>query len=81
MLGAGIIEPSFSEWSNLIVMIKKPNGKYRFCLDLRKINSISKEDAYPLPNMNSILDKLRSAKYTNRLQSGYRLLLSDSAGK
>lgn len=67
MLEAGIIEPSFSEWSNPIVMVKKPNGKYRFCLDFRKVNSVSKRDAYPLPNMNGILDKLRSAKYISTL--------------
>lgn len=32
------------------------------CLDFHKVNSVSKKDAYPLPNMN-VLDKLRSAKY------------------
>ena len=56
MLAAGIIEPSYSEWSNPIVMIKKPNGKYRFCLDFRKVNNVSKKDAYLLPNINGILD-------------------------
>lgn len=63
ILEAGIIEPSKSEWSTSIVMIKKPNGNYRFCLDSRKLNSVSKKDAYPLPYMNSILDKLTSAQY------------------
>jgi len=42
MLEAGIIEPSYSEWSNSIVMVKKSNGKYRFCLDFRKIKLIKK---------------------------------------
>jgi len=67
MLAADIIEPSYSEWSNPIVMVKKPNGKYRFCLDFRKVNSVSKKDAYPLPNMNGILDKLRSARYISTI--------------
>lgn len=49
MLQAEIIEPSISEWSNSIVMVKKPNGKYRFCLDFRKVNSVSKKDPYSLP--------------------------------
>jgi len=67
MLKAGIIEPSYSEWSNPIVMVRKPNGKYRFCLDFRKVNSLSKKDAYPLPNMNGILDKLRAARYISTI--------------
>ncbi|KMQ83753.1 reverse ribonuclease integrase, partial [Lasius niger] len=67
MLGAGIIEPSNSEWSSPIVMIKKPNGTYRFCLDFRKLNAVSKKDAYPLPYMNAILDKLRSARYISTI--------------
>lgn len=67
MLAAGFIEPSFSEWSNPLVMVKKANGKYRFCLDFRKVNSISRKDAYPLPNMTGILDKLRSAHYISTI--------------
>jgi len=67
MLATGIIEPSKSEWSSPIVMIKKPNGSYRFCLDFRKLNSVSKKDAYPLPYMNAILDKLRAAHYISTI--------------
>jgi len=64
MLAADIIEPSYYEWSNPIVIgVKKPKGKYRFCLDFRKVNGVSKKDTYPLPHMNGILDKLRSARY------------------
>ena len=48
ILAVEIIEPSFSEWSNPIVMMKKSNGKYRFYLDFRKVNNVSKKDAYPL---------------------------------
>lgn len=49
MLETGIIEPSKKEWSTPIVMIKKPNNKYRFCLDFRWLNEVSKKDAYFLP--------------------------------
>jgi len=52
------IEPSFSEWSNSIVMVKKPNSKYRFCLDFRKVNSLLKKDAYLLLNMNGIFRQI-----------------------
>ena len=66
MLKDDVIEESFSDWSSPIVMIKR-NGKYRFCLDFRKVNSITKKDAYPLPFMNTILSRLRSARYISTL--------------
>ena len=66
MLKEGIIEPSSSDWSSPVVMIKR-NEKYRFCLDFRKVNSVTKKDAYPLPYMSAILDKLRMAKYISTL--------------
>ena len=58
MLADDVIEPSYSGWSSPIVMVKKPDGSYRFCLDFRKVNSVTKRDAYPLPQMNGILHKL-----------------------
>lgn len=60
-------------------MIKKPNGKYRFCLDFRRVNQISKKDAYPLPNMMGILDKLCAACYISTLdlsQAYYQISLA-----
>ena len=63
MLEEDVIEPSNSNWSNPVVMIKKPNGKYRFCLDFRKVNKITKKDLYPITIMSEILDALRSARY------------------
>ena len=66
MLEKGIIEPSNSDWSSPIVMVKQ-GVKYRFCLDYRKVNAVTKKDAYPLPFMNIILDRLRSAKYISTI--------------
>ena len=44
MLEEDVIKPSNSNWLNSVVMIKKPNGKYRFCLDFRKVNKITKKE-------------------------------------
>ena len=48
-------------------MIRMSNDKYRFCIDFRKLNAVSKADAYPLPYMDAILRKLKSAKYISTL--------------
>lgn len=67
MLKDGIIQPSQSNWSSPVVMVKKPGGKYRFCIDFRKVNAVTKKDAYPIPNMTGILDELRQACYITTL--------------
>lgn len=73
MLADGVIEPSSSPWSSPIVLVKKASGGLRFCVDFRKVNEASEKDAYPLPRIDAILDKLREAKYisTLDLKSGY----------
>ena len=73
MLEAGIIEPSTSAWSSPVVMVRKALDKYRFCIDFRKINAVSRADAYPLPYMDALLRKLQGAKYipTLDLSSAY----------
>lgn len=63
MLQLGVVVPSNSPWNSPVVMVTKPNGKLRLCLDCRKLNAVSKADAYPLPYIHQILDSLRDARY------------------
>lgn len=82
LLKEGIIEPSQSEWASPVVMVKKSNGKWRFCIDFRKVNGVSKKDAYPLPNMLGILDQLRQAHYISTIdlsQAYFQIPLADAA--
>ena len=83
MLEAGVIEPSSSGWSSPVVMVRKSNGMYRFCIDFRKVNEVSKPDAYPLPNMDQILRKLQSARYisTLDLSSAYHQIPLEAESK
>lgn len=67
MLEKGIVEPSTSPWSSPIVMVPKKDGSWRFCVDYRKLNSVTTRDAYPLPYVSNILDKLRDARYLSSL--------------
>lgn len=67
MLEQGIVEPSTSPWASPIVMVKKKDGSYRFCVDYRKLNYVTERDAYPLPLVSNTLDKLRDARYLSSL--------------
>lgn len=51
MLDEGLAEPSQAEWASPVVMVRKTNGNYRLCIDYRRVNAISKKDAYPMPSL------------------------------
>jgi hypothetical protein len=63
----GATEPSMSAWSSPIVMLKKPNGESRMCLDFRKVNAVTKKNSYLLPYVEDILRKLRSTKFISTI--------------
>lgn len=67
MLNAGIIRESNSPWASPALLVKKSDGSYRFCFDGRKLNGVTKKDAYPLPYISSILDRLKNAKYISSI--------------
>ena len=73
MLKSGVIEPSTSPWASPVCMVRKKDGTFRFCVDYRKVNAVSKRDAYPIPDIQDAFDHLQGSKYfaTIDLLSGY----------
>lgn len=57
-----IFRCSASGWNNPMVAVRKPSGKIRLCLDARKLNGVTKKDAYPTQQMNRILSRLTGTK-------------------
>ena len=70
---AGLIEISDSAWSAPVVLIRKKDGRWRFCVDYRKLNAVTIRDVYPLPRIADVLSRLERAQYFSilDLQAGY----------
>jgi hypothetical protein len=68
-----VIEPSTSEWAAPVIFVPKPDGSMRFCIDYRKLNSITERDMYPLTRMDDCIESLGDARvfYTLDANAGY----------
>ena len=73
MLDLGAIRPSHSPWASPIVLVRKKDGRLRFCIDLRKLNQRTIKDSYSLPRIEQVLDSLVGAEIfsTLDLKAGY----------
>ena len=52
LLEKSLIEPANEAWSSPVVMVRKKNGEWRFCIDYRRLNAITQQDAYAIPRID-----------------------------
>ena len=82
MLKLDVIELSKSPWSSPVCLVRKKDDSYRFCIDFRKLNQYTKKDAYPIPYVSAVLDRLRNAKYISSIDiksAFWQIPLSESS--
>ena len=83
MLDAGVIWPSNSLWCNAVVLVRKKDGLLHFCIDFRKLNSLTVKDSHPLPRICETLESLAGAAHylTFDMNSGFWQVPMDEESK
>ena len=83
MLDTGVIQHSNSPWCNAVVLVRKKDGSLRFCIDFRKLNSLTVKESHPLPPICETLESLAGAAHysTFDMNSGFWQVPMDEESK
>ena len=79
-LKKGFIRPGSGLMASPILFVKKPNGKWRLCVDYRRLNGVTRKNRYPLPLISELMDRLQGAKWFTKFdvrEGFYRIRIKE----